>query len=564
MVFQPILDLVQLCAQKGITEVVLSPGSRNAPLSLAFARHGKFNIRVIVDERSAAFMALGSAQQLQKPVILVCTSGTATLNYGPAIAEAFFSKIPLLVLTADRPVEWIGQQDGQAIYQQGIFGKHALLSLQWPADWSSPDSHWYANRTANEAIQLLFEANKGPVQINIPFREPFYPEANEAFVFNQVKEVSVLAPEFKLSANQMHDAIQHFLKAEKVLVVVGQHEPDLELSNALYALNYYSEIPVVADVTANVFGLEKVIKLHDWFLMDRSADIVQELQPDLLITCGRSVLSKYLKQFLRSSNPIQHWHIQEAGEVADSFQSLTHIFRCEPAFFLKKLGEQVFFSKNEAAANYGKLWEAKETEAKEKLAPVLKTESEAELFVVHQLLQQFPAEAVIHVGNSMPIRYVNLLQTHLKSSQTLFVNRGTSGIDGSVSTAVGAAWHTSKPVYLLLGDLSFFYDKNGLWHNYLPANFKVVILNNSGGNIFRMIEGPSQQNELEQIFETTHTNTSKAIADHFGIAYFNDSKGGLKEILHRFISHTGIAILELFTDKVENSKYFAELKSLFK
>ncbi len=563
MVIQPILNLVQLCAQKGITQVFLSPGSRNAPLSLAFARHGAFKITVLVDERSAAFVALGAAQQIKHPVILVCTSGTAALNYSPAVAEAYFSQVPLLVLTADRPQEWIEQADGQAIHQQNIFGKHAHFSFQWPADWSHPDASWFANRTANEAINFLLGSNKGPVHINIPFREPFYPTETDSFNYPTVRQIEVLKPEAKLSAGQLHDSVQFFLGCAKVLVVVGQTEPDLELKNALYALNYYGETVVVADVTANLHGLKKIIKLHDWFLMNKDEAFQESLKPDLVITCGRSVLSKNLKHFLRNAAPKQHWHIHEGGYTPDSFQTLTHIFECKPEFFFKKIGEQVFFSKNEGAAAYAALWQDAESNAMQKLNEAFQVQSQSEISCVKQVLPHIPSNAILHIANSMPVRYVNLLQNLLPPDIQIFANRGTSGIDGSISTAVGAAMNTKLPVFMLTGDLSFLYDKNALWNNHLPSNLKIIILNNSGGNIFRMIEGPAKQPELVQLFETEHHNNAKDIAAHYSVAYFSSTEGSFEASLTNFLQAEQTAILEIFTNKELNANHFASLKALF-
>jgi 2-succinyl-5-enolpyruvyl-6-hydroxy-3-cyclohexene-1-carboxylate synthase len=205
LIIQPILDLVSLCAKKGIKNAILSPGSRCAPISLAFARHPDIHARTVSDERSAAFIALGMAQQHEKPVALVCTSGSAAYNYAPAIAEAFFQQIPLLVITADRPPEWIDQWDGQTIRQAEIFGKHVKGFFSFPDEFGHPDKIWHANRLANEAINLACEYPAGPVHINIPLREPFYPETGEEFDFNQeircietlkIPSFRVLLPQF--------------------------------------------------------------------------------------------------------------------------------------------------------------------------------------------------------------------------------------------------------------------------------------------------------------------------------------------------------------------------------
>ncbi|MFT4033834.1 MAG: thiamine pyrophosphate-binding protein, partial [Siphonobacter sp.] len=208
MILQPVLDLVELCVRKGIRYAVISPGSRSAALTLAFARHSEIETKVIPDERVAGYVALGMAQQLRSSVAVVCTSGTAALNLAPAVAEAYFLKVPLLILTADRPSEWIQQQDGQMIYQQDVFGKHVKQSHQLPADYPHPDAAWYMERLVNQVISIAESQPQGPVHLNLPIREPFYPTTEEVFEFGRPKVISVWKGEPILTTNQWADLMQ--------------------------------------------------------------------------------------------------------------------------------------------------------------------------------------------------------------------------------------------------------------------------------------------------------------------------------------------------------------------
>ena len=195
-ILQPLIDMAEICYRQGIRHVVISPGSRSAALTLAFVRHGGFQAHVCIDERSAGFIALGMAQQIDSPVVLICTSGSAAYNFAPAVSEAFFQQIPLLVLTADRPKEWQHQYDGQTIYQTGIFGQHVKRSFEVSPDYQHPDVHWAINRITNEAINLASSVPGGPVHINVPIREPFYPISGEEFA---------ISDQVRIIKKQVHD-----------------------------------------------------------------------------------------------------------------------------------------------------------------------------------------------------------------------------------------------------------------------------------------------------------------------------------------------------------------------
>lgn len=546
MIFPAILDLVQLCFQAHVKQFVVCPGSRSAPLTIALARHEGMQLQVVDDERSAAYTALGIALQTQQTVGLVCTSGTAALNFAPAVAEAFYQEVPLLVLTADRPPEWIDQQDGQAIRQQDLYGKHIKKSWQFPIDFQHPDALWFANRIVNEAILLAQSTPKGAVHINIPFREPFYPQPQEKMVFptqvRQIREVKnsttfLLSDELK----------NHYEQAEKVLCVIGHRTVPIhfELPN----------VPVVADVTANC-SHRNTIRHHDFLLKKYS----ENLQPDLLITLGNSILSKSLKQFLRKSLPTYHWHIQEAGDVADSLQSLTHIVRAKPEVFLEQLA--LLPQKNE---HYAALWQQYEQQAYQYVQQQIATNTTwSEWSVVAKTLKAMPTEnTILHLANSMSVRYVNQLTSCWNTAIPVFCNRGTSGIDGSTSTAVGAARHTEKMVVLFTGDVAFFYDRNALWQYPIPANLRIVLLNNQGGNIFRMIDGPAKQPELATYFETYQPLNAKRTAQDAAINYFaaHNENELQTALIHFFEPNHQAAILEIFTNSEENTKAFKVLNS---
>ena len=206
MILQPVVNIAEICARKGVENVVLSPGSRCAPLTIAFARHPKLTVRTVSDERAAAFIALGMAQTTGKPTVLICTSGTAALNYAPAVAEAFFLQVPLLVLTADRPPEWIDQLDGQTIRQQQVYGQHIKRSFDFPVALENPDAVWHTERMVSEALNEAVAYPAGPVHINVPLREPFYPADGENLQYGT--EVKVIEEDAGVEAGAGNALLQ--------------------------------------------------------------------------------------------------------------------------------------------------------------------------------------------------------------------------------------------------------------------------------------------------------------------------------------------------------------------
>jgi 2-succinyl-5-enolpyruvyl-6-hydroxy-3-cyclohexene-1-carboxylate synthase len=571
-ILQPIVNIAEICARHHLKQVVLSPGSRCAPLTIAFVRHPQIQTRSISDERSAAFIALGMAQRIGETVGLVCTSGTAVLNYAPAVAEAFFQQIPLLIFTADRPAEWIAQQDGQTIYQRSIYGRHVKESYELPSDYTHPDAVWHTERIINEALQLTQIAPKGPVHVNVPIREPFYPTADETVVFDhQVRFIERLSEERVLSGTQWAELIQVWENSDKKLIVGGQYPYDLALLNALKPFPARFSTPIVGDLISNLHTLPDAIRHQDVFLSHLAPAEPAALQPDLLITYGQSVLSKHLKLFLRKYRPYQHWHIQADGPVADPFQTLTRIIPLEPLHFFRQLSCHPDFQRllqlEKMALNtdYYRRWQNQNRKAEHFLGQFFDQQPFNEFSAVNRVLQALPENSLLHLANSMPVRYANLLSLLSGKNIEVYANRGTSGIDGSTSTAVGSALTTDLPVVLITGDVAFFYDRNALWNNHLPANLRIVLLNNHGGNIFRLLDGPSRQPELDDYFETKQTLNASNTAADAGMAYFSCENGkALEEMLPQFIcvKDRG-AILEITTDGKVNASVFAAYKAVW-
>ncbi|HMJ67999.1 MAG TPA: 2-succinyl-5-enolpyruvyl-6-hydroxy-3-cyclohexene-1-carboxylic-acid synthase [Cyclobacteriaceae bacterium] len=519
MRLQPIFDIAGICSRKGIKDAIVCPGSRCAPLTLAFARHPDIQTRTISDERSAGFIALGIAQQTKRTVVLICTSGTAAYNFAPAVAEAYYQRIPLLVLTADRPTEWIGQWDGQTISQQNIYGNHVKRSYHLPQEYDHPDSKWWIQRSINEAVNLTQEGFHGPVHVNVPLREPLYPPAGEAITYSDdIRITERLTTRVALPPKSLQQLSVQLDQSKRVLVVGGQGPLSVNLVAALNSLATLGDVVVVGDVISNLHALPSVIRYADIFLtpMDGKAT---DLQPDLLITIGQSVISKNLKLFLRANKPAAHWHVDEsAGQIVDPFQSITTLIPQNPEDLFATLAKSA--KGNPERKQYVERWSTVDQKTSEAVKEFFGNETSGELSFVDQVMHELPDHTSLHVANSMAVRYANFcgLGDNKKGVQ-VYSNRGTSGIDGCTSTAMGHALSSDTIHTLITGDVAFFYDRNAFWNNYDAPNLRVIVLNNHGGAIFGMIDGPTSQPEVDEYFVTRQPLTAKHLADEFGLTY---------------------------------------------
>jgi 2-succinyl-5-enolpyruvyl-6-hydroxy-3-cyclohexene-1-carboxylate synthase len=440
---------------------------------------------------------------------LVCTSGSAALNYFPAISEAYFQQIPLLILTADRPAEWIDQWDGQTIFQEDVYGKHVKKTFRFPDSFGEKDQVWHASRIVNEAINLSRQFPAGPVHINIPLREPFYPAEGEKFEYPEIpREFTTVTSQSQLSEDSLKHIKNRLQEVKRLMIVPGQQKPNLQLQTLLDQLAKNKNVVVVADSISNLQG-EQSISLHDHWLGNES--LHGELAPDLVISFGKSVISKSLKQFLRKQE-ISHWHIQPDGQAKDTYQQLTRVLACAPVNFFQWLSQNLPNQDEEFAMR----WMSLEKKVQAAFPEAFGSVDFGEYPALHTLLKKIPPFSKIHLANSMAVRYVNFLG---KRNQEIICNRGTSGIDGSNSTAVGCTFTTKEPVTLITGDMAFFYDRNAFWHNYTMPNLRIVVLNNHAGGIFRLIDGPAKQPELEEFFETKQKLNASHLAAEFGFEY---------------------------------------------
>ncbi len=550
-------DLVSLCKAHGVENVVFSPGSRNAPLVIGFTNDDYFTNYVIPDERVAAFFAMGMAQASKKPVVICCTSGSAALNYYPAIAEAFYQRIPLVVVTADRPAEWVDQNDGQTIRQNEVFSKHIRYEVSLFRDVEDFQTIAYNQRVINEALNASTGSNRGPVHINIPFDEPLYDvfegEDTPAKAIFRYPSHSVLSASAKEELNQIWSSYK------RKIILIGQSDPNSQNEEILKRLAQDPTVVVLFESTSNL-KIPEGFGHIDRYLMPLSGDEQAKLKPELLITLGGAVVSKKVKAFLRTHRPIEHWHVGEGTPHPDTYQVLTRSIDTHPEDFLNSLS----INQSDSVEEYKRQW-LQRKESSEKLHNEYVSALEwGDMQAIYQVLNFIPDEADLHLANSTPIRYAQLFEEGRNVHQ--YCNRGTSGIDGTTSTAAGFSIISNVLSVVLTGDISFFYDSNALFNNHLSNQLRIIVINNGGGGIFRYIPGPQSTGQLEKHFESHHGFTAEGIAKSFNLDYdCVSSEAELVECLQDFYSPSKSAkILEVFTPHLKNAEqlkqYFSALK----
>lgn len=548
--------LAEIFVKKGLRDIIISPGSRNAPIILSFAQHPKIKAISIVDERSAAFFALGMAQQTKQTVAIACTSGTAALNYAPAIAEAYYQKIPLLILTADRPKELIDQGDGQTIRQNNIYANYIKKSFELPEEINSEADFNQTVKIINKAINLTVSPDFGPVHINLPFAEPIY---------NQVEKldwnVNIIRPFLKnkfLNKDELDRFAKTWNKSSKKLLIAGMMDANPELKQVLNKITDDDSVVLLAETTSNLNGDDCLCSCIDKVVSTFTKKEIPDFKPDLLVTFGGNVVSKMVKAFLRDHTPVEHWHIDPTDIRMDTYKCLTTGIPMSPSIFFSQLLHNV----EKANGNFCQLWKDRANRSEICHREFLADCDYSDLKVFETILSFIPEGSNLQMGNSTPVRYVQLF----KPVKRLFYysNRGTSGIDGTVSTAAGACHLSGTPTTLIVGDLGFLYDSNALMNNYLHKNLRIIIINNSGGGIFRFISGPDETDQLEEFFEAKHNWKAEYIARNFDVPYYYVcNQKELEKVLPQFYKtqkDNRPAILEI---KTPNKKNAAILKSYF-
>jgi len=563
-------SVVAHCKAKGVQNIVISPGSRNAPLTIGFTEDSYFKCFSIVDERCAAFFALGIAQQLRAPVAVVCTSGSALLNYYPAVSEAFYSDIPLVVISADRPKYKIDVGDGQTIRQDNVFHRHIGYSANLKQDLNhatdrveryAPDYikdsieasqstiQDYNDGELNKALEIAINTGL-PVHINVRFEEPLYDRIVEPSVTPRVDEVS---PQSVAGLEYISKCAQIWNASQKKMILVGVNSPDKVEQQFLDVLGNDPSVIVLTETTSNLHhpnffpSIDSLVAPIE--KSDENEKLFLKLQPDVLLTFGGLVVSKKIKAFLRKFKPKHHWHIDRV-KAYNTFFSLSHHFKMDINVFLDK-----FVSKLQVGnGDYFSYWNSVKKHYELKRTQYVKQIQFSDMLAFHRVCNTIPENYRVQLANSSTVRYAQLFD--LKTPLQVFCNRGTSGIDGSTSTAIGASIYGKRPTLLITGDLSFLYDSNGLWNNYLRPDFRIIVINNDGGGIFRILPGKEDTDNFERFFETKHNFNVRKYCELFNFDYlFSDSEKSLRFATSVFYEPSERPrLLEISTSRLLNDK----------
>ena len=541
-------SITDLCFKKNIKNIVISPGSRNAPLTLGFNLHPYFKTYSLVDERAAAFFALGIAQQVKFPVVLVCTSGSALLNYYPAISEAYYSNIPLVILSADRPERLLNIGDGQTINQKNVFDKNIGYSENL-----NQNDNYYLNLFGlrdnnqdkiNKALNFSIE-KQTPVHINIPFSEPLYEITNSLSV-NTINKLPGLNNQNIKNISSFRNKWQNSIKK---IILIGVSSPDILCKKSIDLLASDSSLLVLTENTSNVYHPSFCNKI-DQLIAPLTNKELKEFRPEILITIGGMIISKKIKAIFRDNKPKEHWHIG-IHDANDTFFCLTKHFKTIPNNIISKLYENF----NDNGTDYHNKWDLIISKRKEKHKKYLSELIYCDFKVFDYVLKSIPSNSMLQVSNSSAIRYTQLFD--IDSSINVFCNRGTSGIDGSTSTAIGAASVFKGNTVFITGDLSFFYDSNALWNNFIPISFRIILINNKGGGIFKILTKDNNTELFKKFFETKHDLYAKDLCNMYGFEYFSsDDEDKLKNVLNDFYNQSEKPrLLEIITDNDYNQDY---------
>ncbi len=530
--------LAELCKAHGVQEVVLSPGSRNAPLSVAFNRMPGMTCRVVVDERSAGFFALGVASATSRPVVVVCTSGTALLDLAPAVAEAYYQSVPLIVVSADRPKEWIDQNDSQTIRQEGALANFVKRSYQLPMR-EEADDLWYANRMVNEALVLAQSGRKAPVHINVPLSEPLYGLCEADLSSARVIRAASLHP-FRLDDSVVEAYASQINDAKRVMVLAGFMRNGDALADLFAQWAKLPNVAVVAEPISNACSTATMNHPELFFSSIDEAES-QGFEPDILITVGGAIVSKSAKLFFRKHPPMSHWHVGVEEWMIDTFRCLTDRIDVEPQIFFRQLLEKLAIRDS----SYSVSLRTHMTKVLQHQEASLAEERWGETLAFKILLESLPDSVALHLSNGLSVRLGQRFPW--RHSVRFFANRGTSGIDGATSTAVGYSVASDLPTVLLTGDISFLYDSNALWNDFLSSKLKIVVINNGGGGIFRRLPGPPTLPEMETYFETPHRVDFAKLAAAYGVGYAKatDAHSLSDALKHLFEEKTKASLLEV-------------------
>lgn len=545
-----VTNFVSELALNGLEDVVISPGSRSTPLALTFAEHPTIKEWIHFDERSAAFFALGLAKRKNKPVALVCTSGTAAANFYPAIVEAHYSRIPLIVLTADRPHELRDNGAPQSIDQIKMYQNYVKYFHEMAIPEASEKMIRYARRQASRAYTIANEANKGVVQLNFPFKDPLIPDLslNQLWGEENKTVLTHVTSKEEVSAESIVSIVELIKDKKRGVIVCGEIKTEEERLAILKLANQL-QVPILADVLSNLRKNEAVnefvISTYDTILKDD--EVKESLRPEFIIRFGSMPVSKPYLQWITDFTPEIHIVVDEDLGFREPTGIETTVVYSEPVKFIEK----ILASKEEFdfCQKWSRLWMRLDEEVRSILTTTNNELTEGTTALV--LAEKSQNGDLIFVGNSMPIRDMDTFYLPAKTSVEIIANRGANGIDGVIATAIGVA-ATDQKLTLLIGDISFLHDYTSLFiARQYNIPIRVVVVNNNGGGIFSFLPQANEKKHFEALFGTPFSPPIEKLAKAVGGNYVQPKTvDELSEILAQSIKQ--IEIVEVITDREEN------------
>lgn len=551
--------LADLFEANGVKDIVLSPGSRNAPLIVALSRREGLRCLTVVDERVAAFTALGIGLQSGAPVALVCTSGTALLNYAPAVAEAFYRKVPLIVVSADRPAQWIDQDDSQTMRQPGALAAVVKETYDIPADIErTPDGLWLANRLINDALLTALSGRRAPVHINLRLDSPLN-NTSAAYLPGSARKVTAITPRADLPVAEIRALGCRLASPRRVMIVAGFSAPDSVLNRALGRLAELPNVVVLTETIANLHS-PRFLSRIDMLLSAMTPEERADMRPDTVITTGGALVSRHVKEYLRSLEPLDHWHVGLSHTTIDCFRRLTVRVDMEPGIFFRQLASAM--RPHRAASDYSAAWHSVNRRAAARHDSYVSSAPWSDLRAFAAIIPAIQPRWNLHLSNGTPVRYAQLMDC--SAIHRTDCNRGVSGIDGSTSTAIGAAVaYRQAPTLLISGDMSAQYDIGALFASHVPDRFRMIVIANGGGGIFRFIGATREMPELGQRLAVGVDLPWADIARGLGWDYHEAaSEDELRRAFPRFAAETGRpALLIVRTPGAESAEV---LRNYFK
>lgn len=543
----------------GMTDVVISPGSRSTPLAMTFAEHPSIKHWVNLDERSAAFFALGIAKKQRKPVALVCTSGTAAANYLPAIVEAYYSRVPLLILTADRPHELREVGAPQAIDQIKMYGDF----VKWFHEMALPESTEtmlnYVRGKGARAIQVAMDENQGPVHLNFPLREPLIPDFNLIDFFDQVERERFYpyqAGKRSLTKEQLNMIVSELKGLKHGLIVCGPQDDEC-LADAITELALALKVPILADPLSQLrsgnHNKLNIIETYDTFL--KGEKVKEQLAPEFIIRFGAMPVSKPYLLFQKKLSDIKHILVEPHEGYREPTNRATTMVFADPTMFCQQLRVAAEESDLASRENWLQKWQNINEVAKQALTKREEIKM-TEGHLVQTVINKVPNKSIVYVGNSMPIRDLDTFLLSNDKSIRILANRGANGIDGLVSSALGAA-SDGEHVTLIIGDLSFYHDFNGLLAaKQSNISLTIILINNNGGGIFSFLPQANQEKHFEVLFGTPlNIEFDKVVEMYGGSHRVVNSWCQFEKAVETSYQEKGLSVIEARTIREENVEW---------